>query len=252
MDDLSDKGNRFHHSVIRQRPSPELRCGSGRRAPRGEAKIAVTTHPAPASSIQCPPAPCSSGPARNPGSYPPNSAPSSPHYHLHSQAFFPLFLVLCLRLPTHASPIFFALKVPDSASSAAPRVAVARALWVPVPREVWTAGTLGFPPSWRVQPRPTCLSRTQRRDGGLEPGPLSQLCIRSERRRRCALAPLPLPLRLLFGLPASATARRTRSFWLPRLPGSAHNAPGRRSPLSPNWLSTEYPGDLYEIFSLVS
>lgn len=29
-------------------------------------------------------------------------------------------------------------------------------------------------------------------------------------------------------------------------------APGRRSPLSPNWLSTEYPGDLYEIFSLLS
>lgn len=29
-------------------------------------------------------------------------------------------------------------------------------------------------------------------------------------------------------------------------------APGRRSSLSPNWLSTEYPGNLYEIFSLVS
>lgn len=30
------------------------------------------------------------------------------------------------------------------------------------------------------------------------------------------------------------------------------HARGRSSPLSSNWLSTEYPGDLYEIFSLVS
>lgn len=35
MDDLSDKGNRFHHSVIRQRRSPELRRGGPRACHSG-------------------------------------------------------------------------------------------------------------------------------------------------------------------------------------------------------------------------
>lgn len=35
MDDLSDKGNRFHHSVIRQCRSPELRLGGPRACHSG-------------------------------------------------------------------------------------------------------------------------------------------------------------------------------------------------------------------------
>jgi hypothetical protein len=67
---------------------------------------------------------------------------------------------------------------------------------------------------------------------------------RAQKAQHAGLAPLlPEPLaQPPQPLPALA----------PLLAGVRSHALGRRSPLSPNWLSTEYPGDLYEIFSLVS
>lgn len=70
--------------------------------------------------------------------------------------------------------------------------------------------------------------------------------IPSEHRGRSAPGPAPL-------LPAPRVqSPQLSSALAPSLARVRLHTPGKRSPLSPNWLSTEYPGDLYEIFSLVS
>ncbi|KAK2098836.1 hypothetical protein P7K49_024287 [Saguinus oedipus] len=58
MDDLSDKGNRFHHSVIRQRRSPELRQGGPRACHSEEGEMGGREG---GSSGRPPQSPCPSG-----------------------------------------------------------------------------------------------------------------------------------------------------------------------------------------------